>query len=157
MRSGAFAPPVSRSSTSATDLGALRREAEAVAKERGERATTTHVLYALATREGLPAELLAERRVGRDTLLKALRVAVDDDTRAEGEPAGFGPIDRLFTRARDLAGRARRPNGALDVDGGHVLLAICLDRSTAAHKTLAQLGVDVARLRGTLTQHLTGA
>jgi len=143
--------------TASTDLGALRREAEGLAKERSERATTTHVLYALATRDGLPAEVLAERRVGRETLLKALRVAVDDDARVEGEPAGFGPIDRLFARARDLAGRARRPNGALDVDGAHVLLAICLDRSTAAHKTLGQLGVDLARLRGTLTQHLTGA
>lgn len=142
--------------TASTDLGVLRREADGLAKERGERATTTHVLYALANRDGLPAELLAERRVGRETLLKALRVAVDDDTRAEGEPSGYGPIDRLFARARDLAGRNRRPNGALDVDGTHVLLAICVDRGTAAHKTLAQLGVEVARLRNALNQYVSG-
>jgi ATP-dependent Clp protease ATP-binding subunit ClpC len=142
----------------ATDLGALRREAEGLAKERGERATTTHVLHALATRDGLPAELLAERRVSRDTLIKALRIAVDDDVRAEGEPPGFTPIDRLIARARDVATRTRRPTaGTAEVEGAHVLLAICVERNTAAHKTLGQLGVDIARLRGALTQHLTGA
>lgn len=142
-------------STPATDLGALRREAEGLAKERGERATTTHVLYALATREGLPGQLLAERRVSRETLVKAFRIAVDDD--ADKTP----PIDRLFTRARDLASRARMPSrpplSGGEVDGTHVLLAICLERTTAAHRTLAQLGVDVARLRASLTQHLTGS
>ncbi len=160
MRSGAFAPPLSRtpSNPAATDLGALRREAEGLAKERGERATTTHVLHALATRDGLPAELLAERRVSRETLLKALRIAVDDDARIEGEPAGWTPIDRLIARARDLATRTRRPTaGTAEVEGAHVLLAICVERNTAAHKTLAQVGVDIARLRAALTQHLTGA
>lgn len=124
-----------------------------MAKDRGERSTTTHVLYALATREGLPGELLAERRISRETLLKALRIAVDDEA-ADKSP----PIDRLFARARDLASRARVPNrSGSEVEGSHVLLAICLERTTAAHRTLAQLGVDVARLRGALTQHLTGS
>ena len=153
MRMRATAFPIPRSTSAATDLGALRREAEAVAKDRGERSTTTHVLYALATREGLPGELLAERRISRETLLKALRIAVDDDA-SDKSP----PIDRLFARARDLASRTRVPNrSGSDVEGSHVLLAICLERTTAAHRTLAQLGVDVARLRGALTQHLTGS
>ena len=131
------------------DLGALRRDAEALAKERGERPTTTHLLVVLVARPGLPAELLAERRVVRETLLKALRVATDDQKEA---------IDALSMRAREIAGRARRltPNGP-EVDGTHVLHAICVERGCAAHKTLTQLGVDVARLRSALTQHATGS
>src|SRR5262245_39082876 len=120
MRAGSF--PVPRSTQAATDLGALRREAEGLAKERNERLTTTHVLYALATREGLPGELLAERRISRETLLKALRIAVDDDH--DKTP----PLDRLFAHARELASRTRMPSRAsTEVEGTHVLLAICLE------------------------------
>jgi ATP-dependent Clp protease ATP-binding subunit ClpC len=139
----------------ATDLGALRREADALAKERGERPSTAHVLVALSSREGLPSELLAERRVSRETLVKALRVAVDDDPR-DGD-ASRPAIDRLFARARELAASARRTTIATaDVDGAHVLLAISIDRTTAAHRILAQLGLDLGRLRSALTQHVTG-
>ena len=133
----------------ASDLGALRREAENIAKERKERLGTTHVLVALATRGGLPADLLAEQRVSRDLAVKTLRVAVDDDKE---------PVDRLMMHARDLAGRSRRmTTTGPDVDGTHVLLAICSERNYAAHKALLQLGVDVARLRGKLMQHVTGS
>ncbi len=152
----------------ASELGAIRREAEVLAKDRGERASTSHVLVALAMREGLAGELLAERRVTRETLVKALRVVADDEpTAASGvssasaasDPQARTPIDRLFARARELAGRSKRVSvgQGSDVDGTHVLLAICVERTTAAHRTLSQLGVDLGRLRGALTQHLTGA
>jgi len=138
-----------RSTPPASDLGALRREAEQLAKERGERPSTTHVLVALSGREGLASELLAERRVTRELLLKATRVAIDDEKE---------PVDRLFLRARELAGRHRRmPSAGFDGDAVHVLLAICVERTMAGHKALTQLGVDVGRLRGALTQHITGS
>jgi ATP-dependent Clp protease ATP-binding subunit ClpC len=141
--------PRSSQVQAASDLGALRREAENIAKERKERLGTTHVLVALATRGGLPADLLAEQRVSRDLAVKTLRVAVDDDKE---------PVDRLMMHARDLAGRSRRmTTTGPDVDGTHVLLAICSERNYAAHKALLQLGVDVARLRGKLMQHVTGS
>lgn len=140
---------MSRSNAAATDLAALRREAEQLAKERGERTSTNHVLVALASRDGLAAELLAERRIGREVLVKALRVVVDDDAQA---------IEQLFARAKDVATRTRRPTAAAgDVDGAHVLLAICMERTCAAHRSLVQVGADLGRLRGRLTQHLTGA
>ncbi|MGZ3476925.1 MAG: AAA family ATPase, partial [Polyangiales bacterium] len=129
----------------------MRREAEGLAKERGERPTTAHVLCALASREGLPAELLGERRISRDTLVKALRVVVEDE-------APEAAVDRLFARARDVAERTRRASPtSSDPEGAHVLLAICLERTCAAQRALNQLGVDVGRLRAVLTQHLTGA
>ncbi len=142
----------------ASDLGVLRREAEMLAKERGERLTTTHLLVALAARPGLSSELLAERRITRETLMKALRVAVDDEPTGDSARNASSAIDVLAARARDLAGRSRRmtKNGP-DVDGAHVLLAVCYERGTAAHKTLVQLGVDLGRLRGALTQHVTGS
>src|SRR5258708_17399626 len=61
MRSAQASLP--RATSPGSDLGALRREAEALAKERGERASTTHVLVALATREGVASDLLTDRRV----------------------------------------------------------------------------------------------
>jgi ATP-dependent Clp protease ATP-binding subunit ClpC len=148
----------------ATDVGALRREAETLAKERTERVSTSHLLVALARRGGLAGELLAERRVTPELLTKALRVATDDEVSSEAavsSPDAARPIDRLLLRARDFAGRSRRlpAGGALasDVDGSHVLLAICVERGSAAHKTLGQLGVDLARLRASLVQHVTGS
>jgi ATP-dependent Clp protease ATP-binding subunit ClpC len=152
-----------RAAQPATDVGALRREAESLAKERNERVSTSHLLVALARRGGLPTELLAERRVTPELLVKALRVTSDDDVSPApaGSPDAIRPIDRLLLRAREIAGRTRRlPAGgatASDVDATHVLLAICVERGAAAHKTLAQLGVDVSRLRAALTQHLTGS
>jgi ATP-dependent Clp protease ATP-binding subunit ClpC len=144
-------PSGARTARAATDLGALRREAEGLAKERGERPTTTHVLCALASREGLPSELLGERRITRDTVIKALRVVVEDE-------APEAAVDRLFARAREVAERTRRASPtAGEAEGTHVLLAICVERTSAAHRALNQLGVDLGRLRGVLTQHITGA
>jgi ATP-dependent Clp protease ATP-binding subunit ClpC len=142
----------------ASDVGAIRREAQALAKERNERPTTTHVLVALIARGGLAAELLAERRVGTAQLTKAIRAAVDDDPAGEGQR---DPLERLFARARELAERTRPVSNATGeagrVDGAHVLLAVCVERGSAAHKTLLSLGLDVARLRASLVQAITGA
>ncbi len=133
----------------ATDLGTLRREAEHLARERNERATTLHVLVALSSREGLPCDLLSERGATPDKLKKALRISHDDE--------GSG-LDKLFEQAREIAGRTRRMTATgADVEGGHVLLVMCNDRTMAAHRALTQLGTDVGRLRGALIQHLTGA
>ncbi|GAC1352170.1 MAG: hypothetical protein NVSMB1_12380 [Polyangiales bacterium] len=105
MRSGAaLRPPTSSSPSNASDLGALRRDAEQLAKERGERTSTTHVMVALATRPGTSQDLLADRRITREMLLKAARVVADDDRE---------PVDRLFLQANvrcSAAGARNQPH-----------------------------------------------
>ncbi|HZU82371.1 MAG TPA: hypothetical protein VE987_05625, partial [Polyangiaceae bacterium] len=60
--------------TRASELTAVCKMAEEMAKGRGERVTTGHLLAAIAASSGAAAELLVERRLGAEVLLKAARV-----------------------------------------------------------------------------------
>jgi ATP-dependent Clp protease ATP-binding subunit ClpC len=123
-----------------SDLASLRRLAEEMAKGRGERPTTGHLLAAIASSGGSAAELLKERRLDSDVLLKAARVLVDDHADA---------ISRAFQRAREVAARSPvREAGAV-----HVLYALCQERATAAFRAISQCGSDVVKLR-TASMHL---
>ncbi len=124
------------------ELVALRRLAEDLAKGRTERATTGHLLAAVASRPGKAADLLGERRLDADVLLKAARVTTDDN--ADG-------VTRAIQRARELAARSPdREPGAI-----HLLFALC-HRGSAAHRTLEQCGVDVTKLRTAAMQLAMG-
>lgn len=125
------------------DLAGLRRLAEEMAKGRGEKVSTGHLLAAVASAEGPASELLLERRLNAEVLLKAARVATDDEHGATG---------RAMERARDFAARspAREP-GAL-----HLLFALCQERTTAAHRIIEQCGTDVAKLRAAAMQQALG-
>ena len=107
------------------------------------------MLVALSSREGLAGDLLAERGATHATLRKALRTSHDDDGSC---------LDRLFSQAHEMATRPGYvvPRNA-SVEGGHVLLVMCMDRTMAANRALHQIGTDLGRLRAALTQHLTGA
>jgi ATP-dependent Clp protease ATP-binding subunit ClpC len=123
-----------------SDLASLRRLAEEMAKGRGERPTTGHLLAAIASSGGSAAELLKERRLDSEVLLKAARVLVDDHADA---------ISRAFQRAREVAARSPvREAGAV-----HVLYALCHERATAAFRAISQCGSDVVKLR-TAAMHL---
>ena len=61
-----------------SEVANLRRVAEDLAKQRGERATTGHLLAAIATKRSAAADLLKERRLDAEVLLKAARVVTDD-------------------------------------------------------------------------------
>jgi ATP-dependent Clp protease ATP-binding subunit ClpC len=123
-----------------SDLASLRRLAEEMAKGRGERPTTGHLLAAIASSGGSAAELLKERRLDSEVLLKAARVLVDDHADA---------ISRAFQRAREVAARSPvREAGAI-----HVLYALCQERATAAFRAISQCGSDVVKLR-TAAMHL---
>ena len=89
------------------EVVALRRLAEEMAKGRGERATTGHLLAAIASSTGGAAQLLRERRLDGEVLLKAARVLVDDHTDA---------VSRSMQRARELAARSpnREATGAME-------------------------------------------
>jgi ATP-dependent Clp protease ATP-binding subunit ClpC len=117
-----------------SELATLRKLAEDLAKGRGERVTTGHLLAAIASNAGVAAELLKERRLDADVLLKAARILTDDHTDA---------VSRTFQRTRELAARSpSRDAGAM-----HLLFALCQERNTAAYRAITQCGSDVTKLR----------
>jgi ATP-dependent Clp protease ATP-binding subunit ClpC len=116
------------------ELVALRRLAEDLAKRRGERATTGHVLAAIASKPSTAADLLREKRLDSEVLLKAARVVTDDANDA---------IARAVQRAREFAARS----GASEPNAMHLLFALCHERLTAAHRAIEQCGIDVGKLR----------
>jgi len=125
------------------EVVALRRLAEEMAKGRGERATTGHLLAAIASNPGGAAQLLRERRLDAEVLLKAARVLVDDHSDA---------VSRAVQRARELA--ARSPTR--EASAIHLLFALCQERSTAAYRAIAQCGSDVTKLRTAAMQIALG-
>ena len=130
-----------------TELATLRRTAEDLAKQRGQKPTTTHLLAALASGRDDAAQLLLDRRLDAEVLLKAARVTVDDASDA---------IARAIQRARELAGRAGRGPGRTDARSVHVLFSLCQETGTAAHRALVQCGTDVTRLRTSAMQLAMG-
>ncbi len=125
------------------ELVALRKLAEELARGRNERTTTGHLLAAIASTPGGAADLLRERRLDVDVLLKASRVATDDAPDA---------LARAVQRARDFASRStmREPSSI------HLLFALCQERSTAAHRAIEQCGADIGKLRTAAMQLATG-
>jgi ATP-dependent Clp protease ATP-binding subunit ClpC len=129
--------------TRETELAALRKIAEDLAKGRGERVSTGHLLAAIASNAGGAAELLRERRLDAEVLLKAARVLTDDHADA---------VPRAFQRTRELA--ARSPSR--DATGIHLLFALCQERTTAAYRAITQCGSDVTKLRTAAMQLAMG-
>ena len=126
------------------ELVALRRVAEDLAKQHRQKPTTTHLLAALASGRDDAAQLLLDRRLDAEVLLKAARVTVDDANDA---------LTRALSKARDLAGRSGARTEARSV---HVLFALCQETGTAAHRALVQCGTDVTRLRTSAMQLAMG-
>lgn len=135
--------PGSPASGSHGALSLLRRLADDLASSRGERTTTGHLLSAVAMTEGMASDLLAERRLDGEVLLKAARVLTDD---------GEGAVGRALERARAFALRSttREPNAL------HLLFALCHERGTASYRTLEQCGVDVSKVRASAMQLAMG-
>jgi ATP-dependent Clp protease ATP-binding subunit ClpC len=133
--------------TRETELATLRRTAEDLAKQRGQKPTTTHLLAALASGRDDAAQLLLDRRLDAEVLLKAARVTVDDTSDA---------IGRAIQRARELAGRGGRGPGGTEARSVHVLFSLCQETGTAAHRALVQCGTDVTRLRTSAMQLAMG-
>ncbi len=118
------------------DLGELRRIAEETARERGQKPTTTHLLAAIASGRDDAAQLLLERRLDPEVILRAARVTTDD---------AVDGVARAIQKAREVAGRTGA--GRTDARSIHVLFALCQEQGTAAHRALVQCGTDVTRLR----------
>jgi ATP-dependent Clp protease ATP-binding subunit ClpC len=116
------------------DLATLRKIAKDLATGRRETLTTAHFLAAVASQPGAAADLLVERSLDAERLLRAARASVDDHA---------DPMRRAVERAREVARRM----GARDAVGVHLLVALLSDRGSAGYRALDQCGVDVNRLR----------
>ncbi len=117
-----------------TELFDLRKLAESQANTRRERVTSAHLLAAIALREGPAADLLHERGLTGERLLRAARSSTDEIEH---------PLRRALQNARDVASRM----GAREPGATHLLVALLNERKGAAHKALEQCGIDVSRLR----------
>src|SRR5258708_5986960 len=73
-----------------SELTSLRKLAEEMAKGRGERATTGHLLAAIAAGTGSAADLLNERRLASEALLPAARGGPLRRPRGGGPPSAQG-------------------------------------------------------------------
>ena len=127
-----------------TELGVVRKLAEELAAARTQKTTTTHLLAAIAKGSDPAAQLLLERRLDEEVLLKAARVTVDDAPDA---------VTRALAKAREIAGRSGQ---RLEAGTIHLLFALCQESGTAAHRVLVQCGTDVTRLRTSAMQLAMG-
>ncbi|MBN2193582.1 MAG: AAA family ATPase [Polyangiaceae bacterium] len=117
-----------------SEVLALTELAEELARTRHETATTAHLLAAIASRPSAAADLLVERRLSGEAILSAA------GSQAESPQ---DPLRNAILRAHDVATNM----GLSEPSAPHLLVALLSDRRSLAHRTAAELGVDVGRLR----------
>jgi ATP-dependent Clp protease ATP-binding subunit ClpC len=116
------------------ELVALRKLAEELASRRKERSGTVHLLAAIAARPSAASDLLNDRKLTEEALLRTARVVTDDHEE---------PLPRALELAREIAGRM----GAPDANAAHVLIALLSEPRWASRRALEQCGSDIGRLR----------
>ncbi len=126
-----------------SDLAQVLAEAQDIAKNVGHPVSSTHVLLALFTTPNRAEVVLRDKRVDEDAILGVM-------AQMEHDPPGT--VDALVERAHTLAGRS----GARDVDCLYLLISILRARDVAAHRLLAQAGLDVVGTRNQAMSYLTG-
>ncbi len=122
------------------ELRELRKLAEELARRLGERVSTAHLLAALVAEPSSTAELLRERRLTADDVLRTARGLAGDEL-AE-------PIASALTRAKEIGARM----GTNVPASPHLLLALLGEPRAVARRTLEALGVDASRLRAQTMQ-----
>src|SRR6478609_9751858 len=122
------------------ELRELRKLAEELARKLGERVSTAHLLAALVAQPCSTSELLRERRLSVDDVLRTARGLAGDEL-AE-------PIASAVTRAKEIGARM----GTNVPSAPHLLLALLGEPRAVARRTLETLGVDVSRLRAQAMQ-----
>ncbi len=122
------------------ELRDLRKLAEELARSLGERVSTAHLLAALVAEPSSTAELLRERRLSADDVLRTARGLAGDEL-AE-------PIASALTRAKEIGARM----GTNVPASPHLLLALLGEPRAVARRTLEALGVDASRLRAQTMQ-----
>ncbi len=117
-----------------SELALVKRIADELAQQQKERTSSAHLLAAISARPNPGCDLLRERKLGVEELLRAIR-GVDEELE--------DPVLVCLQRARDIAGRMGEPEAA----AVHLLVAMMSEPRSAARRALEGIGIDIARLR----------
>lgn len=126
-----------------SEVVALRKLAKQMADARRESLTTAHLLVAIASRTGPAADLLLDRRLDTETLMRLARASSENT---------HDPIGQAIRRATAVA----RSSGAMKPDAVHLLIALLKDQKSGAYRALLQSGIDTARLHAAAMGVATG-
>jgi ATP-dependent Clp protease ATP-binding subunit ClpC len=117
-----------------SELALVKRIADELAQQQKERVSSAHLLAAIAARPSPACDLLRERKLGVEELLRAAR-GVEEELE--------DPIKACLQRAREIAGRM----GDGDAAAVHLLVALVGEPRSSARRTLEGLNIDTSRLR----------
>ena len=117
-----------------SELALVKRIADELAQQQKERANSAHLLAAIAARPSPACDLLRERKLGVEELLRATR-GIEEELDE--------PIKSCLQRAREIAGRM----GDGDAAAVHLLVALVGEPRSSARRTLEGLNIDISRLR----------
>ncbi|MET0793359.1 MAG: ATP-dependent Clp protease ATP-binding subunit, partial [Polyangiaceae bacterium] len=117
-----------------SELSLVKRIADELAQQQKERVSSAHLLAAIAARPSPACDLLRERKLGTEELLRAAR-GIEEELDE--------PIKACLQRAREIAGRM----GDGDAAAVHLLVALVGEPRSAGRRTLEGLNIDIARLR----------
>jgi ATP-dependent Clp protease ATP-binding subunit ClpC len=120
------------------ELSALVKLADELARRRNEKTSSAHLLAAIAARPSAASDLLGERKLGSEEVLRSSAAVADDLA---------DPLGGAVQRARGIAQRMGCEPGA-----AHLLVALLSEPRCAARRSLEQLGTDVGRLRSAAMQ-----
>jgi ATP-dependent Clp protease ATP-binding subunit ClpC len=122
-----------------SELALVKRIADELAQQKKERTTSAHLLAALAARPGPACDLLRERKLGVEELLRLGR-ALEEELEE--------PVKSPLQRAREIAGRM----GESDASAVHVLVALLGEPRSSGRRALESFGTDISRLRAQAVQ-----
>src|SRR6185369_5587494 len=117
-----------------SELALVKRIADELAQKHKERASSAHLLAAIAARPSPASDLLRERKLGVEELLRAAR-GMEEELE--------DPLKACLQRAREIAGRM----GDGDAAAVHLLVALVGEPRSSARRVLEGLNVDTSRLR----------
>jgi ATP-dependent Clp protease ATP-binding subunit ClpC len=117
-----------------SELALVKRIADELAQQQKERASSAHLLAAIAARPSPACDLLRERKLGVEELLRAAR-GIEEELE--------DPIKTCLQRAREIAGRM----GDGEVAAVHLLVALVGEPRSSARRVLDGLNIDSSRLR----------
>ena len=117
-----------------SELALVKRIAEQLAQTQKERVSSAHLLAAIAARPSPACDLLRERKLGTEELLRAAR-GIEEELE--------DPIQACLQRAREIAGRM----GDGDAAAVHLLVALVGEPRSAGRRALEGLNIDISRLR----------
>jgi ATP-dependent Clp protease ATP-binding subunit ClpC len=116
------------------ELNALKQLAEDLAGRQKDRLTSAHLLAAIAARPSPAAQLLEERKLSLDEILRLGRSVPDDFADS---------VRSLLAKAHAIGARMGRTRASAE----HLLVALLGEPRAAARRVVEDAGADVARLR----------